>query len=239
MEDVMETRLAQPRPLAAVSVRLIVGGFFVLLGVLLTLDNLNLFDSEPYLSWWPLVLVVIGVIRLLAGGNRVIAALLIAAGAWLIAYNLEVVDFTLFDLWPLLLIGGGIAMVAKALGYRPERRGDDSTTTTWGVLGVRKVDETSRAFAGRRYVGLLGGCEVDLTGAELAQPQVVVETYSFWGAVELTVPDHWEVVGEVLPVMGAFEVKIRPSAAPEKQLIVRGFAIMAGVDVKSAPRRIG
>jgi hypothetical protein len=220
-----------------VAVRLIVGAFFVLIGVFITLDNLNLINSDPYLAWWPLVLVAIGGIRLFAGGNRVIATLLILAGVWLIAYNMGVVDFTLFDLWPLLLIGGGIAMVAKALGYAPERPPADLTTTMWGVLAVRKISETSRAFAGRRYVGFLGGCEVDLSGAELGPEPVVVETYAVWGAVELTVPDHWEVVGEVLPVMGAFEVKVRPAGVPEKQLIVRGFALMAAVEVKGTSRR--
>jgi hypothetical protein len=40
------------------------------------------------------------------------------------------------------------------------------------------------------------------------------------------------VVGEVIPVMAGFEVKTSPVAAPQKKLIVRGAALMAGIEVK-------
>ena len=55
--------------------------------------------------------------------------------------------------------------------------------------------------------------------------------------VEVLVPYEWEIVGEVVPVMGGFEVKVRPAAPTGKQLIVRGAAVMGGVEVKSAPGR--
>jgi hypothetical protein len=37
--------------------------------------------------------------------------------------------------------------------------------------------------------------------------------------------------------MGGFEVKLRSGSVQQKKLIVRGTAVMAGVEVKSAPRR--
>jgi len=65
----------------------------------------------------------------------------------------------------------------------------------------------------------------------------VIETIAVWGGIEILVPYEWEIVGEVVPVMGGFEVKVRPSASTGKQLIVRGAAVMGGVNVKSAPGR--
>lgn len=233
----MEARTLPP-PVASVSVKLIIGAFFTLLGVILTLDNLNVIDGDDYLVWWPAVLVVIGLVRL-GSGARVLPVLLILAGVWLTAYNLEVVDVTLLDLWPVILIGVGMAMVARALGAPAPRVPDAlaGTSTVWGVLSVRKVVETSRDFRGRRYVGFMGGCEIDLTDAEIAESPAVVETYAVWSSIEIDVPYHWEVVGEVVPIMGGFEVKLRAGTAPQKQLIIRGLALMAGVEVKSAPRR--
>ncbi|HUP48190.1 MAG TPA: DUF5668 domain-containing protein [Thermoanaerobaculia bacterium] len=232
----MEKTAIEPAPLAGTSVKLIIGGFFVLLGVMLTLDNLGVIDGERYLAWWPMTLVAIGAIKLFAGG-RVVGTILIVAGAWLTADNLGMIRFTLFDLWPLLLIVAGLALVARAVGFVPERSAPQPSSTTWGVLGIRKIAETSRDFGGRRYVGFLGGCEIDLTGAEISKSPAVIETYAVWAAIEITVPDRWEIVGEVVPIMGGFEAKVHSADAPEKQLIVRGAAVMGAVEIKSAPGR--
>jgi predicted membrane protein len=240
----METRAMQPAPFASTGVKLIVGLFVTAVGVLLTLDNLDIIHSDRYLEWWPLLLIAIGILKLLGNGNRIISIILIVAGAWLIAYNLELIRFTIFDLWPLILIGIGLSFVARAIGFRPEKVLDHTgvqsgqQSEVWAVFSSRVIDETARDFTGRRYVALLGGCEIDLTGADIAKSPAVIETYAFWGGIEIRVPEGWEIVGEVVPVMGGFEVKVRPSASTGKQLIVRGAAVMGGVEIKSSPRRM-
>jgi hypothetical protein len=59
----------------------------------------------------------------------------------------------------------------------------------------------------------------------------VIEAFTLWGGIEIYVPDTWEVIGEVVPVMGGFEVLFAPAGMPQRQLIVRGAAIMAGIAV--------
>lgn len=233
----METRVVDSQQDGGFSVKLLIGVFITAVGILLTLDNLDFLDSEPYLAWWPLLLVTIGLVKLTGEGGRVVAIVLIVAGAWLIAYNLGYVHFTIFDLWPLILIGVGMSFVARAVGWKPEINIGGSSSTTWGVLSVRKVTASGSDFSGRRYVAFLGGCELDLTAADIAKSPAVIETFAVWGGIEIVVPDGWEIVGEVVPFMGGFEVKVRASASAGKQLIVRGAAVMGGVDIKSAPGR--
>ncbi|MGZ5493367.1 MAG: LiaI-LiaF-like domain-containing protein, partial [Thermoanaerobaculia bacterium] len=60
----MEQQLTRPAPVAAASVKLVIGLFFAALGVLLTLDNLNVIDAHLYLRYWPVVFVVIGLVKL-------------------------------------------------------------------------------------------------------------------------------------------------------------------------------
>lgn len=240
----METRAMQPAPFASTGVKLLVGIFVTAVGVLLTLDNLDLIHSHRYLEWWPLLLVAIGVLKLLGDGSRWMAVVLIAAGGWLIAYNLELIRFTFLELWPLILIGVGLSFVARAMGWRFERALDSSRSpnaeqspTVWGVFSSRAIDETTRDFSGRRYIALLGSCEIDMASADIDHGPAVIETYAFWGGIEIRVPEGWEIVGEVVPVMGAFEVNVRPAAPTGRQLIVRGAAVMGGVEIKSTPRR--
>lgn len=234
----MESRAIDSQPPVQGGIRLLIGVFITAVGILLTLDNLDVLDADVYLAWWPLLLIAIGVVQLVGDGNRILAVVLIVAGTWLTAYNLGYIRFTIFDLWPLILIGVGLGFVARAVGWKPEVTiGGGSSSTTWGVLSVRKIRETSRDFSGRRYVAFMGGCEIDLTDADIATSPATIETIAVWGGIEILVPYEWEIVGEVVPVMGGFEVKVRPAASNGKQLIVRGAAVMGGVDIKAAPGR--
>jgi hypothetical protein len=48
------------------------------------------------------------------------------------------------------------------------------------------------------------------------------------------VPDHWRIEIRGLPVMGAFEDTTRPRTADAgRLLIVRGMALMGGIEIKS------
>ena len=75
----MNVSITQNRPPAVdgtsakISVKLIVGIFFTLLGVLLTLDNLDLANADAVLPYWPLVLVAIGILKFQERRSRAFA----------------------------------------------------------------------------------------------------------------------------------------------------------------------
>ena len=61
-----------------------------------------------------------------------------------------------------------------------------------------------------------------------------LEIIAIWGGVEIKVPEGWEVIGNMLPIMGGAD--IRTKAAPGgRRLVVNGVVIMGGVDIKSDP----
>jgi hypothetical protein len=58
--------------------------------------------------------------------------------------------------------------------------------------------------------------------------------FAMWGGIEIRVPDDWTVVSRVTPVLGGFDDKTRPSpGAGAHRLVIRGFAIMGGIEVKN------
>jgi hypothetical protein len=226
----MDERLDRPTPFA--STKLIIGLFFAFLGVLWTGENLRLFDAEQYLQYWPAFIVLIGLLKLSQPGRRVLGAIVTAVGASLLAYNAGWVRFTIFDLWPLILIALGVGIVARALGVQLPGVTAVTGRTIWAILTARKIDETSRDYTGNSIVAFMGQCELDLTKAEIAHGPAIIDLLAFWGAVEIYVPDRWEVIGEVIPFMGGFEVKTGPVNNAEHRLIVRGAAVMGGVEIK-------
>lgn len=208
--------------------KLIIGTFFVLHGILLAADNLGILAAWDYLRYWPAVILLIGIYKLWQPGRQLAGIILTIVGGSLLAQNVGLLRLSIFDLWPLVLIVGGIVVIARATGFEVPS-GDAHNILS--VFGVRKL--APREFDGARIVAVAGGCELDLTNAQLAQSPTVIEVFAMWGGIEISVPDTWETVGEVLPFMGGFEVKVAPKGTPQRQLVVRGTAIMGGVEVKT------
>jgi hypothetical protein len=233
----MEAKLEQQANLpVGTIVKLIVGVFFAAIGILQTFDNLGLMNALPYLRYWPLVLVAIGAIKFSANSGPIFGIILMVVGGWLLLYNLHWIHFTIFQLWPLVLIGFGVVTVARAFGWKPGGAVSAPAGGIWAILTSRNVVETSRDYQGGEVVAFLGGCRIDLTGAAIAGGPAVIDATAIWGGIEIVVPHGWEVVGEVIPIMAGFEIKSGPSVPRSGQLIVRGVALMGGIEVKGAGR---
>src|SRR5689334_9956893 len=207
--------------------KLIIGSFFVVHGLLLAADNLGLLRAWDYLRFWPAVILLIGLYKIWEPGRQVVGAILVVIGASLLAQNAGWLHLSIFDLWPLALIVAGVAVIARAFGF--ELPSGDSRNIV-AVFASHKL--APREFSGARISALMGGCELDLTESNLTQTPAVIDIFTMWGGVEIFVPDTWEVVGELVPFMAGFDIKVAPQGAPQRQLVIRGTAIMAGVEVK-------
>jgi hypothetical protein len=159
-------------------------------------------------------------------------AALTIGGTLLLSLTLGWLRFRFFDLWPLLLIGAGAVMVARSLGYRLNLSNAGGERQVWAVLSHRKIENSSTDFSGARITAFLGGCDIDLTRASIASGPAVIQALAIWGGIDIFVPEGWEIVGELVPIMGALEITARSPAQPEHQLIVRGLALMGGVGVR-------
>jgi predicted membrane protein len=225
----------QGRPPVALMIKVVLGGFLTLLGLLLTADNFGLINSDPITDYWSLVLVAIGVIVFAGGGSRLFALGLVVAGLWILALNLGFILYDIFDVWPLLLIAAGLVLIVR--GIRPAtpaapKSVPTNQTRVWSVLSSRKVRSASPDFSGGYAYAFMGGSEIDLTAAKISRSPAVIDVGAFWGSIEIVVPYDWEVVGEVTPVMAGFDDTTRGGRESGQQLVVRGFAMMAGIEVK-------
>ena len=225
----MEERINQPLPLPAT--KLILGIFFTILGILWTADNLALLRADDFLRFWPAVVVLIGLVKLADPTRRVIGVILTVVGASLLAYTAGWLRFTIFDFWPLLVILVGATIVIRALGFRLPSPSNADSDQVWAVLSQRKVRETARDYNGGGVFAFMGGCELDLTQADIIHSPAIIDTFAMWGGIEIYVPENWEVVGEVVPFMAGFEMKTG-AGTPERRLIVRGATVMGGIEVK-------
>ncbi|HEX9162969.1 MAG TPA: DUF5668 domain-containing protein, partial [Thermoanaerobaculia bacterium] len=225
-----------PQPLNHTGVKLIVGLFLTALGIVLTLDNLRIIYAGHYLRYWPAVVIAIGVIRALDPKTRFGGVITIVVGALLLAFSLQVLHFSIFSLWPMLMIIGGGVIVANSLGLRSQEVTGGSSESIVAVFSNRTVTVHSNAFTGARVITAVGGCTIDLTAADIERGPAVIEAFVVVGGLVLRVPDGWEIVAEAVPVMGGIDVKTK-SKHTGRQLIVRGFVMMGGIEVKDVAAR--
>ncbi len=215
--------------------RLILGLSLMALGVVFTLGNLRLIDAHQVLRFWPAVLIAIGLQKLVApgAGARWLAWLWIGIGAWLLAGNLGLLSVNFWKLWPGLLVlclGASLAYRALNPARGAPATGED-VVNMFALMGGHVLTSHSKAFRGGDMVAIMGGCELDLRQADLAESEAVIETVALMGGIEIKVPEDWTVVMKGFPVMGGFEDTTKPRGETGKRLIVRGLALMGGVEV--------
>jgi len=231
----VNTGLERGKPITA---QLLMGLLVIVVGVLFTLQNLGVLDAGEYLRYWPVGLIAIGGLKLSqcrSGGGVFAGLLFITAGAWLMLESLEIVTVRLWDLWPVLLVFFGASMVWRGMHGRPESRSADSNATmsALAVLAGINRGSNSRAFRGGDLTAVLGGCEVDLRQAAI-DGEAIIDVFAMWGGIEIRVPEDWSVSGQVTPILGGYEDKTRPPlGAATHRLVVRGFAIMGGIEIKN------
>ncbi len=81
------------------------------LGVLLVLNNLDVYQLGGLERYWPLLLVAFGIHRVLDPSRRGLGAVVLVAGIWLQLSKLDLLSFHLADLklyWPLILVAIGL-----------------------------------------------------------------------------------------------------------------------------------
>jgi hypothetical protein len=108
----------------------------------------------------------------------------------------------------------------------------DAVVNATALLGGVKRRCTSPDFRGGYATAVMGGCVIDLRDAAIASSPVVIETFAWWGGIEIRVPREWTVVTEGTAILGAFEDKTSHRGVGGQTLLVRGVVIMGGVEIK-------
>jgi hypothetical protein len=228
---------ARPR----VTAQVLFGLFVIVVGVLFTLDNMELIHAEDYLRYWPAVFVAVGAVKLLdaskQGHGWVSGVILLSIGVVMLLERITYVRFDFGELWPLLIVALGAYLVWRGFGgtRRPAQGDSASVISGFAMMGGFERRSNASAFAGGDLTALLGGCEVDLRKASISpNVEAVIDVFALGGGIDLRVPEDWTVVSQVVPIMGGVEDKTVPPEPPgEKRLVLRGLVLMGGVSVKN------
>ena len=235
-----------------VTSQVLMGVLVIAIGLLFLLDNLDIIDVHDALAFWPLIFIFAGVAKLLdttTPNGYLLGIAGIGVGATMILHRLGVIYVSWRAAWPLVLIAVGGMVVYRAMtGQRSARfgvvavDGKDTVQDTFeaeaqsvdvtAVLGGFERRVHTQDFRGGEVTAVMGGCSLDMRGASMSG-EAVLHVFAFWGGVTLKVPPDWTVVLQGTPIMGGFDEKTVAPPDNSKRLVVRGYAIMGGVEVRN------
>jgi hypothetical protein len=212
--------------------RLFLGAVVIALGAVFLLDNLEVLDAGSVIStWWPLLVILAGILTWASNPRHWPFALLLAGvGVAMLLTTLDVLDLS--DLvWPMILIVVGILILAgRGFGSRTVESGDE--VNIFHIFSGSETASRSQAFRGGSVSVLFGGSELDLREAAPASG-ATLDVFVAFGGVEIKVPRGWEVNIKGLPIFGGFENATAQDALGEgaPTLIVSATALFGGVEV--------
>ncbi len=223
----------EPSPDFRATPRLVIGLTVMLAGLVLALDSLGFVDGGAFFRFWPLAIIAIGVLKAMSPVRQGSTALLwIVIGVAFLMVTLGRMSFG--GVWAVVIFAVGANIAWKAL--RPVRAPRDPSAALDMIqfMGGTKSVVTSTDFKGGQATAVMGGCEIDLRHASMPEGRaVVLDTFAFWGGIEIKVPEEWEVVSQGNAVLGGFVNNARSRPGSQRRLVVTGLAIMGGVEVKN------
>jgi hypothetical protein len=148
-------------------------------------------------KWWPLVLVLIGVVQLAlvarAPGSIMRALLSIVVGVLLLLHTLDPENSLHPLLWPTALVAFGIWIACMVIDRGRTQSSLRDTIRRTVCLRGECICGPTGAFQYADIMVLFGLLTLDLTQAELHARGAAADFTVLFGKVRVVVPDRWRV----------------------------------------------
>jgi predicted membrane protein len=201
------------------------GIFLTLLGVIMTLDTLQVMDLSVALRFWPIGFHLLGLTILMRRSDshgRFWGIVWLVAGTWLLMNSLGLARIGFWELvWPLLLLMVGVRLIMRARAAESGGSAADGSSPAEPLDGALRSGDVVRphrpnlvavmseskstvtqAFAGASMTAIMGGCHLDLRQAIIAPGTApVIDVFSLMGGHEIVLPPGWTATFDVVSIL--------------------------------------
>ncbi|MCK7542215.1 MAG: cell wall-active antibiotics response protein [Marinilabiliales bacterium] len=195
--------------------RFIIGILLIIAGLILMVKKSSVLPEpldhfiDDIIFSWQMLLIVIGVITLTGSDNKTPGIVLIAVGGFFMIPELFTDFFRSFNFfWPALFIVIGVVLLmnskrlGKTLNFSTSNKADYIDYTN--IFSGAERQLITENFQGGKITSIFGGGEVDLTRSSLAPGENVIEITCIFGGTTIIVPESWNVILDVTPILGGF-----------------------------------
>ena len=215
--------------------RVWLGLLFLLLGLGFLLHQTDIIDlPQLFSNWWPLILIIIGVVQLInrrhssasSGLLFLLIGLLFLMNQWLD------MDLTAY-IWPLIFIIIGILIIFTRV-KRDKSFHTANDLDTIVLFSGAEINSQSQTFQGGTVTAIFGGAEIDLRDAVIIDG-ATLDLTTVLGGMEMKVPDNVQVEISGMPILGGWEDKTRTRRENEEVpvLKINCLTILGGVEIRN------
>ena len=221
--------------------RILWGLVFVVLGVVVALNTLNIIDFNIFFDgWWTLIIIVPCFISLFDTTNEskvgnvigiiIGVVLLLASWGWL---RFDLI-FKLFI--PAILVIIGLYMifgnlfknnVKEKVKAKKEKGNGESIVATFSEQMVTKTDEV---FENANLDAVFGSVVLDLSKAKI-KDEAVISASAIFGGIDIIVPKDVEVKVKSTPIFGGVSNKSKGKDT-KKVIYIDALALFGSIDIK-------
>ncbi len=204
------------------------------------------FHFSHYIFSMPGIMMIVGVIILLNHRDSTLGVIFVAIGGfWFLSrYSNFNIKHYLYDYWPILLIAFGLFIIFDRRKSTPVNIGNNNFDETdldyiddVSIFGGGNISVNSQNFKGGKVTVLLGGKNLDLHQANLAEGTNILETTAIFGGIEIILPRDWKVVVNVTSIFGGVDdkrvINVNQVYESNKVLVIKGAAIFGGCELKT------
>jgi len=217
------------------SSRIWIGLLFVVFGIGFLLHQADIWDFSMILSnWWPLILIVIGIILLInrTYSSAVTGFLFLVIGGLLLVN--EWIDINVAALiWPIIFIFVGLIVIFSR-GQREKTIHTERDVNSFSLFSGTDVRSQSGNFQGGNVTAIFGGAELDLRDIIVSEEGAKLDLTAVFGGISITVPRNVHVEISGIPIFGGWENKTRPDDPDDVSVIhVNCLTVCGGVEIKN------
>jgi predicted membrane protein len=217
----------------------------IALGLIFLAKNFGLifFNWPKHFSFWAIFPLIFG-INALFDGKRTEGIIGVLLGLiFILPPLLGLGDWLSFKkLWPLILMAVGTMIFFNRTNTRhplyfpkPDEQSSGNSFSKSVIMGGIQSKVSSKEFSNGQITAIMGGVELDMRDADLAE-NAYFDINCIMGGVEILAPKEWNIVLSHTPIMGGVSDNISkyPSDVVDatKTIYLRGLVVMGGVDIK-------
>ena len=232
--------------------RVLIGLTVMTFGGLLLLRTLGFYEGfiNEYILRWEMILIAFGVVNIISHEGRGPGFLFVLIGAGLYARNYvdswnwlpEGISFWQLFFAAIFIFAGLFMIFKRKSSFQCESTHEKGN-------GIDTIDEiaffgggdrtiVSDKFQGGKMLAIFGGSNFNLSRSKLAPGKNYIDVLAVFGGFKLIVPEDWNVKISAISIFGGFSDKHRVHSPDsysedEPQLIIKGFVIFGGGEIKS------
>ena len=230
------------------------GAIVVVIGCLLLLDNLGLVRFHDVWQYWPALLVAWGASRIVDSrtpSGYFWGGIVALIGALLLLDTLDIINFNLAIIWPLILIAFGVSVLLRALEHNRYRSGLPLSSSpgvglplsSSPVVGTHAFFSESRSgsdtqdFQGGEATAVFGAARFDLRNASMTVDEARIDVNVVFGEVEVRIPETWNVINRAgVLFAGVNDRSIHPKLDPNvktPRVVITGSVLFGAITLRN------